>query len=188
MTMVGSIDDDQIGSWPSHLMNLRRVIWCRPGNQSLEKSKYMKNPIRVVLWATIFGTLPVFAGDVGVSVTIGQPGFYGRIDIGQTLRPTLIYSRPVLIQPSVLVSEAPPPLYIHVPPGYEKHWEKHCREYNACGVPVYFVQDAWYNTVYVDHYRKHGHHRDDEDNGHENRKHLEDHGKGHKHDGDDNQN
>jgi hypothetical protein len=26
---------------------------------------------------------PVIAGDVGVSINIGEPGFYGRIDIGK---------------------------------------------------------------------------------------------------------
>ena len=27
-------------------------------------------------------TLPALAADVGVSISIGQPGFYGHIDIG----------------------------------------------------------------------------------------------------------
>ena len=34
--------------------------------------------------------------------------------------------------------------YLWVPPGHQKKWSKHCREYNACGVPVYFVDDGWY--------------------------------------------
>ena len=32
-------------------------------------------------------------------------------------------------------------------------WRKHCHRYNACGQPVYFVQDNWYNDVYVPRYR-----------------------------------
>lgn len=36
-------------------------------------------------------TVPVFAADVGVSISIGQPGFYGRLDIGDYPQPQLIY-------------------------------------------------------------------------------------------------
>jgi hypothetical protein len=31
------------------------------------------------------------------------------------------------------------PIYLHVPPGHAKDWRKHCRKYDACGQPVYFV-------------------------------------------------
>jgi len=96
---------------------------------------------------------PAFAGDVAVSVSIGEPGFYGQIDIGSYPRPRLLYPTPVVIQP-VPVGVVRAPLYLRVPPGHEKHWEKHCREYGACGAPVYFVEDGWYNTVYVPEYRK----------------------------------
>ncbi len=100
-------------------------------------------------------SVPAMAADVGVSVTVGQPGFYGHIDIGDFPAPAVIYSQPVMIQP---VPMAGPPLYLRVPPGHYKHWNKHCAEYNACGRPVYFVRDNWYNNVYVPHYReKHGH-------------------------------
>jgi hypothetical protein len=93
-----------------------------------------------------------FAADVGVSVSVGQPGFFGHIDIGNVPQPQLIYPQPVLIQ-QLPRGMAPQPIYLHVPPGHEKHWDKHCRKYNACGRPVYFVQDNWYNEVYVPHYR-----------------------------------
>jgi len=36
------------------------------------------------------------------------------------------------------------PVYLWVPPGHRKNWGKHCHRYNACGVPVYFVRDDWY--------------------------------------------
>lgn len=111
------------------------------------------------------------AADVGVSISIGQPGFYGQIDIG-TLRPPLIYAQPVLIERGAVVSA---PLYLRVPPGHEKHWDKHCREYRACGRPVYFVRGDWYEREYVPHYRDHydrdqGRWRDDDDRdrGHDN--------------------
>ena len=108
------------------------------------------------------------AADVGVSISVGQPGFYGHIDIGDFPKPEVIYAKPVVIQP------APPhvvrePMYLRVPPGHAKKWRKHCSEYNACDRPVYFVKDKWYNDVYVPRYQE-----------------RERHGKGHgeKHDGD----
>jgi hypothetical protein len=123
--------------------------------------------------ALLLGALaaPAFAADVGVSVTIGQPGFYGQLDIGNAPPPQLIYPQPVVIQRSTV---AVAPVYLHVPPGHEKHWSKHCAAYNACGRPVYFVKDDWYNNEYVPHYQHehgdhgHGHDHDhDHDHGHD---------------------
>ncbi|MCD6735562.1 MAG: hypothetical protein LT103_18455 [Burkholderiaceae bacterium] len=91
---------------------------------------------------------PALAADVGVSVSIGQPGFYGQIDIGSYPRPQVIYAEPVVIQP-VPVGVVRQPLYLRVPPGHAKHWSKHCHEYGACARPVYFVQERWYNDVYA---------------------------------------
>jgi hypothetical protein len=96
---------------------------------------------------------PLMAADVGVSISVGQPGFYGHIDIGNVPQPVLIYSQPVIIQPGVVRA----PVYLHVPPGHAKDWAKHCGKYNACGERVYFVQENWYNQVYVPHYQsQHG--------------------------------
>lgn len=90
--------------------------------------------------------------DVGVSVSVGQPGFFGRIDIGDYYpAPALVYPQPLVIQP---VPVLPPPIYLHVPPGHAKNWARYCRRYDACGRPVYFVQDRWYNDVYVPRYRE----------------------------------
>ena len=100
--------------------------------------------------ATLMGS--ALAADVGVSVSIGQPGFYGRIDIGNAPQPRLIYAEPVIIQRSAVVYERQP-IYLRVPPGHEKHWDKNCRKYNACGQPVYFVQDGWYRNDYAPAYR-----------------------------------
>jgi hypothetical protein len=123
-------------------------------------------------------SFPVFSADVGVSVTVGQPGFYGRIDLGNVPQPPqLIYPQPVLIQ-RVPIDVAPPPLYLRVPPGHAKNWRKHCRKYNACDRQVYFVQEQWYNDVYVPHYRDHGPRQEgprgdgnDRDERHDNGKH-----------------
>lgn len=97
-----------------------------------------------------------FATDVGVSVTIGQPGFYGRLDIGDYPRPQLIYAEPILVQRPVHYVERPP-IYLRVPPGHAKKWSKHCGAYNACGQRVYFVKDSWYTNEYAPAYRsRHG--------------------------------
>ena len=86
------------------------------------------------------------AADVGVSVHISQPGVYGRIDIGRFPQPQVVLAQPVVIVRPVVVHQAPPPqpVYMWVPPGHRQNWRKHCGKYNACGVPVYFVQDQWY--------------------------------------------
>lgn len=130
---------------------------------------------------------PALAADVGVSVSIGQPGFYGRIDIADYPypQPRVIYSRPIIIHRQVEMYE---PIYLRVPPGQAKKWRSYCGRYNACGRPVYFVQDRWYQNEYAPQYREyhrennyyrnednHGRGRDD-DRGHGNDR---GHGKGH---------
>jgi hypothetical protein len=96
-------------------------------------------------------TVPVFAADVGVSISIGQPGFYGRLDIGDYPRPQVIYQQPRFMYRA---AAARPPIYLRVPPGHAKDWRKHCRAYNACGERVYFVQDDWYQREYVPRYQE----------------------------------
>ncbi|MHB9119182.1 MAG: hypothetical protein ACYC2R_13045 [Burkholderiales bacterium] len=54
------------------------------------------------------------------------------------------------------------PIYLRVPPGHAKHWSKHCREYNACGERVLFVQDNWYEHEYAPRYRNTERNRQDE--------------------------
>lgn len=110
--------------------------------------------VAAALTAATLGT-PALATDVGVSINIGQPGFYGRLDIGGFPPPVLLYPQPVVIE---RVPVARPPLYLRVPPGHAKHWRKHCHEYGACGERVYFVRDDWYNHEYIPRYReRHGH-------------------------------
>jgi len=105
-------------------------------------------------------TTPALAADVGVSLSIGQPGFYGRIDIGDYPQPQVIYRQPIAVE---RVPMDRPPIYLRVPPGHAKHWRKHCREYNACGERVYFVQDNWYNREYAPRYQQQ--HRDNRGDG-----------------------
>lgn len=84
---------------------------------------------------------------VGVSIGINQPGVYGRIDIGNYPEPVLVYPQPIVVTP-VPVAVYRQPIYLYVPPGHQKHWEKHCARYNACNQPVYFVQEQWVRERY----------------------------------------
>lgn len=95
--------------------------------------------------------LPLLAADAGVSVSIGQPGYYGRIDVGGYQQPKVIYQRPRFMYREAMHRQ---PIYMHVPPGHARDWRKHCRAYNACGERVYFVQDGWYNREFVPRYQK----------------------------------
>jgi len=91
---------------------------------------------------------PAFAQtSVGVSIGINQPGVYGRIDIGNYPPPQVILPQPVVIAPS-RVAMYQRPIYLYVPPGHQKHWDKNCYRYNACGQPVYFVQENWIRERY----------------------------------------
>ncbi|MFA9440143.1 hypothetical protein ACDA63_10955 [Uliginosibacterium sp. sgz301328] len=142
---------------------------------------------RLILAAAMCGTAATAMADVGVSVTVGQPGFYGRIDIGDAYpQPVLINPQPVIIQP-VPVGVVRQPVYMHVPPGHAKNWKKYCGRYNACGQPVYFVQDNWYQQQYVPRYQErhgpgngNGHGGNGNNgNGHGNGNNGNGHGKGH---------
>lgn len=125
--------------------------------------------------------MPAQAADVAVSIGFSQPGVYGRVDIGRYPQPVLIAPQPVYVGPPVYRE----PVYLWVPPGHRRDWRHHCREYNACGAPVYFVQDGWYRqNVVVRHERERDWRRDDRrrddwrDDHRGDRDH--DHGRGHR--------
>lgn len=107
-----------------------------------------------ILGAAAFAVLSgaCLAADVGVSVNIGEPGFYGQINIGNYPQPQVIYQQPVIVERGPDYDDRP--IYLRVPPGYERHWGRHCAAYHACGRRVYFVRDDWYNRVYAPHYRE----------------------------------
>ncbi|MDB5813942.1 MAG: hypothetical protein JWN23_1059 [Rhodocyclales bacterium] len=111
----------------------------------------------ILIAATALLAAPAF----GASVNI-----FGRVDIGGLPRP------PVLIAPTPIIVERGPavverePVYLHVPEDHRRHWNRHCREYNACGERVFFVQDDWYQREYVPrHEHEHEHDRDRHDQG-----------------------
>jgi len=151
------------------------------------KAKLILTECAITGFMACLSATTALAGDVGVAVNVNVPGIYEQISIdGGVPAPELLLPRPIVVVPARVVVPGPPPepLYLHVPPGHEKHWAKHCREYNACGRPVYFVSDRWYQDVYTPHHMSHHEeehheweHRHDED-------HDRGHGHGHGHDHD----
>lgn len=142
-------------------------------------SNYLKHSLFAAMAFMAAAIAPANAADVGVSITVGQPGFYGHINIGDYPypQPRLIYREPVIIhRPVGMIYE---PIYLHVPPRHAMRWRYYCGRYNACDRPAYFVQDRWYNEVYVPHYREwHGDHRwhdRDRDRGHGHSHHRDHH-------------
>ena len=138
---------------------------------------------------------PVMAGtNVGVSIGINQPGVYGRIDIGNDHygQPQLVYPQPVIIAPPAVVYERRP-IYLYVPPAHQRNWRRHCGRYQACGQPVYFVQEQWVRSRWEQRHPGHAnpawgnrhdrhdrHHQHDHDRrGGKDRGHGNGHGHGH---------
>jgi hypothetical protein len=98
-------------------------------------------------------TVAPASAEVGISIRVGEPRFYGQLDIGDRYygRPPLIYSEPVVIERRY---RRVAPIYLVVPPGHARHWQSYCGRYNACGTPVYFVRNDWYRDVYAPRYRE----------------------------------
>lgn len=122
------------------------------------------------------GLIASAVADPNVSISVdGQvaPGVYGRINIGSGPVPVLVYPQPIFIYQPVRPVQASP-IYLSVPPGHSKNWRKHCRQYNACGQPVYFVRTMEYESGY---YENRGKKDKDEERG-EGRGHGKGKGKG----------
>jgi hypothetical protein len=107
--------------------------------------RWIRSALAVVLFSAVAASQ---AGtDVGVSIEISQPGVFGRVDIGRFPQPQIVVQRPIVVLPpprTVVVQQEP--VYLWVPPGHQRNWRRHCADYGACGVPVYFVQDRWYQS------------------------------------------
>ena len=99
-----------------------------------------------------------------IDIDLGGSGYYGRIDLGNLSRPPVIYQQPMIIERSADYRRMEP-TYLRVPPGHAKKWSKHCARYDACGRPVYFVQDSWYSNTYAPRYRQTREGRRDDDRG-----------------------
>lgn len=142
---------------------------------------------RFLIAVAVISAALVAPANAAVSVSIGQPGFFGRIDIGDYPypQPRVIYRQPRVIERVYIDRD---PIYLRVPPSHSKNWGKHCRNYNACGDRVYFVQDSWYNNDYAPRYQerhrghddyRRGDRRDDHGDKHRGNKHSKnDRGRG----------
>lgn len=106
----------------------------------------------VMAAALAMATVPALA-QVGVSIGIGDPDFFGQIVIGNAPPPRVVYARPVIVAPGPYSAAAP--IYLRVPPREVEDWRDYCERYDACGRPVYFVRDDWYRNRYVPYYRGH---------------------------------
>ena len=106
----------------------------------------------LIIAAAIFAAAAPAMAQTSVSINVGQPGFYGQLNIGGFPPPPVYYTQPVIVERQVRYVGGP--VYLRVPEGHRKHWNKHCREYDACGRQVLFVQDGWYSNTYAPRYRE----------------------------------
>lgn len=77
-----------------------------------------------------------------VNATAGgplRPGVYGRIEVRHGPPPPVIYAQPVTVA-EPLGRPRVRPVYLYVPPGHARKWDRHCASYRACELPVYFVR------------------------------------------------
>jgi hypothetical protein len=110
--------------------------------------------------------VPLQAQAVNISIGVGgevAPGVYGSVNIDNNYEPVLVYDEPLIVtRPSRILA----PVYLHVPPKHMKKWGRYCRNYGACGRPVYFVRSNDYydfSPRYIEQryvYRDYGHHRE----------------------------
>ncbi len=149
--------------------------------------------IKATLFASLlFGSLAAQAGQPIINLSVGgelAPGVYGQVEFGNAPPPPVVYqeTRIIVRDPRMVHVE---PLYLHVPPGHAKHWRKHCREYDACNRPVYFVRSEEYEPGYLERSRMREHDDEHEHHGYEGDQHNtysdgdrgdddEGHGRGH---------
>jgi hypothetical protein len=154
----------------------------------------MKSPFRpLFLGAALLAAAVPALAQTNVSISVGQPGFYGRLDLGDFGPPPVVYTQqPVIVREVRHVRSEP--VYLRVPPGHRKHWSRYCGRYDACARPVMFVRDDWYTNTYAPHYRERHHgyrevrevrevryeeHRDRHDKHDKHDKHGDGHGHGH---------
>jgi len=107
--------------------------WNQPeGFNTSERNQKMKRILFAIV-LTLVAATAAQAADVGVSVSIGQPGFYGNVNIG-SFYPPVVYAHPVVVRPVPVVVARP--VYVHVPPSHVKHWQRYHN-----GHPVYYRHD-----------------------------------------------
>ncbi|MDF3030144.1 MAG: hypothetical protein K0R03_702 [Moraxellaceae bacterium] len=72
---------------------------------------------------------------------------HGAVDVRNFSRPELVSPHPIIVRflSAQMLARA---LYLHVPQSHRTKWEGWCHHYQACGHPVYFVTEQWFERVY----------------------------------------
>lgn len=105
--------------------------------------------------AALMGAGAAQAANVGVSISIHEPGFHGRIELGRYPAPQVVVAYPPQVvvpypppYPPPMVVHYPPPVYrvppavVVLPPYRHRHWRDDCGPYQACGRPVVYRYDS----------------------------------------------
>ena len=118
----------------------------------------------------------VWARDLNVNVLLDgevRPGVYGRIELGNSPPPMVVYERPQVIVTN-RYHHYEEPIYLHVPPEHSRHWAQHCSYYDACNRPVYFVRSEEYEPEYQSREHERRENRRDHDSDEHHRDHDRD--------------
>lgn len=108
-------------------------------------SVYSDQPI-VAIAQAVLGAMTGAYGQPGYQN--GYPVYQGGQPVYQNGQPVyqngypVYQGQPVYQQQPVVVQQAP--VYLWVPQPQRTNWSQYCGQYGACNVPVYFVQDRWY--------------------------------------------
>jgi hypothetical protein len=72
---------------------------------------------------------------------------HGTVDVRRFPRLDLVSPHPVIVRfmSAQMLARA---LYLHVPQAHRAEWAGYCHFYQACGHPVYFVTEQWFEHVY----------------------------------------
>jgi hypothetical protein len=89
------------------------------------------------------------ASGLAFAADVGDGAFFGRIDIRAFPGAQVVYARPMQVLHGSAAGAGAEPVYLHVRPGEERRWGAHCRAYDVCATPVFFVTESWYRTVYL---------------------------------------
>ncbi len=89
-----------------------------------------------------------------LTLQLGQPGYFGPINLGNLAPPPVYSFRPVIVRPDAKrrdgwTQDATRPVHLRVPMNQARDWGRYCGMYQACNVPVQFVRDDWYRDVYA---------------------------------------
>ena len=127
---------------------------------------------RIAIGIAVLGACVVqSATAANVSISVNQPGVYGRVDIGEPLSQVAwVNPQPIIYAPAQYNVQRQP-IYLYVPATHSNNWGRYCGRYNACAQPVVFVQDRWVrdrHAQYQNQYQRgngYGHGRDRDHDG-----------------------